>query len=179
MGSHVEVAAAAHLPAGPRRDRSFTALRLQGFGPSVAARAAKLQTLLSAYGAAERLVEDEAHALWRSLKSLDHLPTDVPLWRANVPPSAGPAIAAMVEASGADWLFDWAGGLVWIAGEVEPAALRDTVAASGGHVTLVRAPEAMRRTVPALHPPAPGLAALEVRVRRAFDPSGVFETGRF
>ena len=33
--------------------------------------------------------------------------------------------------------------------------------------------------VPAFHPLAPGLAALEARVRRAFDPAGVFETGRF
>jgi glycolate oxidase FAD binding subunit len=44
---------------------------------------------------------------------------------------------------------------------------------------LVRAPEAMRAVVPAFHPAAAGLAALELRVRRAFDPAGVFETGRF
>ena len=44
---------------------------------------------------------------------------------------------------------------------------------------LVRAPEPMRTKVPALHPSAPGVAALEARVRRAFDPMGVFETGRF
>ena len=44
---------------------------------------------------------------------------------------------------------------------------------------LVRAPETMRSRVPALHPPAAGVRALEQRVRRAFDPLGVFETGRF
>jgi glycolate oxidase FAD binding subunit len=44
---------------------------------------------------------------------------------------------------------------------------------------LVRAPEALRRRIPALHPPEPGRAALEERVRAAFDPSGVFDTGRF
>jgi len=44
---------------------------------------------------------------------------------------------------------------------------------------LVRAPEAMRAEVPALHPQPAGAAALETRVRRAFDPAGVFETGRF
>jgi glycolate oxidase FAD binding subunit len=33
--------------------------------------------------------------------------------------------------------------------------------------------------VPVFHPQAPALAGLETRVRRAFDPAGVFETGRF
>jgi glycolate oxidase FAD binding subunit len=37
----------------------------------------------------------------------------------------------------------------------------------------------MRARVPALHPASPGVAALERRVREAFDPLGVFETGRF
>ena len=36
-----------------------------------------------------------------------------------------------------------------------------------------------RAAVPAYHPQAAGLAALEQRVRRGFDPLGVFETGRF
>jgi glycolate oxidase FAD binding subunit len=44
---------------------------------------------------------------------------------------------------------------------------------------LVRADAAMRAVVPALHPQPKPLAALEERVRRAFDPAGVFETGRF
>jgi glycolate oxidase FAD binding subunit len=37
----------------------------------------------------------------------------------------------------------------------------------------------LRGTVPTLHPQSAGVAALEERVRRAFDPVGVFETGRF
>jgi glycolate oxidase FAD binding subunit len=57
--------------------------------------------------------------------------------------------------------------------------VRDAAASAGGHATLVRAPSAMRETTPAFHPPADGVAMLEERVRRAFDPSGVFETGRF
>ena len=77
---------------------------------------------------------------------------------------------------GADWLFDWAGGLVWLASEADPRAVAE---AAGGHAMLVRADEAMRTTVPALHPQATALAALEARVRRAFDPDGLFETGRF
>ena len=44
---------------------------------------------------------------------------------------------------------------------------------------LVRAPAPMRTLVPTLHPQPSGLSMLEERVRRAFDPHGLFETGRF
>lgn len=44
---------------------------------------------------------------------------------------------------------------------------------------LVAADPEMRAAVPALHPRAAGVAALEARVRRAFDPAGVFASGRF
>jgi hypothetical protein len=37
----------------------------------------------------------------------------------------------------------------------------------------------MRDVVPAFHPQAMGVAAIEQRVLRNFDPHGVFETGRF
>jgi glycolate oxidase FAD binding subunit len=37
----------------------------------------------------------------------------------------------------------------------------------------------MRARTPFLDPPAPGVARLAERVRPAFDPAGVFETGRF
>ncbi len=65
------------------------------------------------------------------------------------------------------------------------ADLRESLRASvayaraGGHALLIRAPVAMRATIPALHPAAPGVARVERAVRAAFDPAGVFETGRF
>jgi hypothetical protein len=46
-------------------------------------------------------------------------------------------------------------------------------------VSMVRGSAETRAAVPALHPQPAGVAALEARVRRAFDPAGVFETGRF
>ncbi|UIJ45246.1 FAD-binding protein [Sphingomonas cannabina] len=126
-------------------------------------------------------------ALFRSSRGDDRpdapegegLVTETPLWRVNVPPSGGPSVAAALEPHGARWLFDWAGGLVWVAFDGDPALVRDAAAKAGGHAMLIRAPEAIRAAVPTLHPLAPGVAALEERVRRAFDPAGVFETGRF
>ncbi len=101
------------------------------------------------------------------------------MWRVNVAPSRGAAIADALAADGAAWLMDWAGGLVWLACDGPAERVREAAGAAGGHATLVRAPAAMSARVPAFHPPAPGVAALEARVRRAFDPAGIFEDGRF
>ncbi|WP_213981035.1 FAD-binding protein [Sphingomonas sp. dw_22] len=219
MGSQAEVGAAAHLPADLNDGRSLTALRLLGFGPSVAARAAMVEQLLGEHGAVLALDGEADAAWWRRLCTLEALlkplpfrggvgagpvregsglgetsPTPnpspegeglelgtavTPLWRVNVPSSGGPSVVAALAPLGARWLFDWAGGLVWIAFDGDASAVRDAAAKAGGHAILVRAPEAMRAAVPAFHPQAPGVAALEERVRRAFDPAGVFETGRF
>jgi glycolate oxidase FAD binding subunit len=163
MGSQADVAAAAHVP-------GLTVLRLEGFGPSVAARRAMLESMTGA----RALAEDQAEAVWRALRTLSLL-GEGPLWRIVVPPSRGPQVIAALNG---DWMMDWAGGLVWLVSQ-DAEAVRAAAQAAGGHATLLRAPEAMRRSVPALHPQAPGVAALEARVRHAFDPMGVFETGRF
>jgi glycolate oxidase FAD binding subunit len=101
------------------------------------------------------------------------------LWRVNLPPTGGPLLVDRLAPLGARWLFDWAGGLVWLSFDGEPALVRQAAEAAGGHAMLVRAPEALRNDVPFQHPRSPGVTALEARVRRAFDPAGVFETGRF
>lgn len=179
MGSQAEVAAAAHLPAALNGGVALTIVRVEGFEPSVRARGAMLDTLLAAHGPVEALGEREADALWDKLRTLAPLGQDRPLWRVNVTPSGGPGVVAALAPHGAQWLLDWAGGLVWLAFDGDPALVRAAAEAAGGHAMLVRAPVPLRETVPALHPVASGVAALEARVRRAFDPSGLFETGRF
>jgi glycolate oxidase FAD binding subunit len=162
MGSQADVAAAACLDA-------VTALRLEGFGPSVAAR----RVLLEAMATMRVLPEDEAEAFWASLKQpLADAPA---LWRLSLPASRA---AEVVEAGLGPWAMDWAGSRLWL-GSDDAGAVRAAAARVGGHAMLVRAPEAMRRAVPALHPQPEPVIALEARVRRAFDPAGVFETGRF
>lgn len=153
----LEVAAAAHIPG------IGTGLRLQGFGPSVEARAAQLP--------GRRLSEAEAETFWAAA-----LPpfNARPLWRVHGPIKAAPAIVAALPAMEAR--LDWAGGLIWLAGEGD---VRAVAAANGAQAMLVRAPEAMRAAIPYEPPQAPGVAALSERVRRAFDPAGLFETGRF
>lgn len=179
MGSQAEIAAAAHLPGCGPKGRALTAFRIQGVGPSVTARGAMLDTLLAAFGKVEALGETEADRVWNGLRTLIPLPADQPLWRINVAPSASLAVVSALRPLGAQWLFDWAGGLIWMTLDGDPQAVRAAAAAAGGHAMLVRAPAATRAAVPAFHPQAPGVAALEERVRRAFDPAGLFETGRF
>jgi glycolate oxidase FAD binding subunit len=174
MGSPAEVAAAAHLPG----DGGVTAFRLQGFAASVAARAQTLARVLAPFGRLQAPGADSA-AIWTALRTLSPLPIGLPLWRINVPPSGAVGVIAALEPLGARWLLDWAGGLVWAAGTVDPAAVRTAATAARGHAVLVRWPGEEPAPVRALHPLAPGVAALEERVRRAFDPAGVFETGRF
>jgi glycolate oxidase FAD binding subunit len=174
MGSQAEVAAAAHLPG-----RGVTVFRIQGFGPSVTARCAALEQRLRLFGAVGTPAGGETEAIWAELRDLSPLGAERALWRVTVPPSAAPGVITALEPLGADWLLDWAGGLVWLTINDAAGAVRDVATAAGGHAMLVRAPAAVRAVVPALHPQAAGLAALEARVRRAFDPAGVFKTGRF
>ena len=174
-----DVAAAAHFPAGQFETDSVTLLRLEGFGPSVAARRAMLEALLADAGSVQALGPDDAARAWNDLQTLRPLADAPVLWRINAAPSRAGAILDGLEPLGARCLMDWAGGLIWLAFDGEPSVVRALAEAAGGHATLVRAPEALRRTTPALQPQATAVMALETRVRRAFDPAGVFEAGRF
>ena len=182
LGSPHGVCSAAHLPQTFDRMGPHTLLRVAGFAPSVAARCAGLETTLAAHGALVRLPDDYTARLWAEITV--PAPLDGPvLWRLALPPSEAPALAERFEATGARWFMDWGGGLLWLewrdAGAVDPAEVRAAAESARGHAMLLRAPEALRRRVPAQHPrPAP-LMALEARVRAAFDPVGVFETGRW
>ncbi len=179
MGSQAEVTAAGHIPAALNGGVSVTAWRLAGFGPSVAARCGMVEAALADFGAVRTPDAETAARIWKDLRTLSPLGGGRPLWRVNTPPSQGPALAQALEQLGALWMFDWAGGLTWLTFDGDAGLVRATAAQAGGHATLIRAPEEMRRAVPALHPQPAGVAALEERVRRAFDPAGVFETGRF
>ena len=79
-------------------------------------------------------------------------------------------------------LYDWSGGLVWLAlppsVDADHAMVRAAISATGGHATLIRAPEAVRAAVPVFQPQSPALAALAQRVKESFDPKALFNPGR-
>src|SRR5207237_5520121 len=101
-------------------------------------------------------------------------------WRISVAPTRGHEVAAAIG-EGAVYFYDWAGGLIWVAlpAEGDGGAARVRRAVSGmGHATLIRAPAAIRASVPVFAPQDAGLAALTKRVKESFDPKGLFGPGR-
>ncbi|MCJ9707189.1 2-hydroxy-acid oxidase, partial [Bradyrhizobium sp. SHOUNA76] len=84
--------------------------------------------------------------------------------------------------TGGDVIYDWGGGLIWAAlppkSDAHAAAVRARANAVGGHATLIRAAEDVRRDVDVFHPQAPGIAALSERVRASFDPKTILNRGR-
>ena len=199
MGSSCDVSGAAHLPAAVAgaiplagaagAGRALTLLRLEGVVPSVAHRQAALTEIVKPFGEVGILAEPASQAAWHAVR--DVLPfaasrtgAEQPLWRVSTAPARGAELARIV-AGGTDaaWLYDWAGGLLWISiadagDDAGAAAVRRAVAACGGHATLVRAPAALRAAVEPFEPLDAGLAALTKRVKEGFDPKGVFNTGR-
>jgi len=172
LGSNADVSAAAHLRRGP------TLLRVAGFAPSVEARCRVLPGLLRDHCALEQMSEAEAAPLWAEAMTGARLSGPI-RWRVHLPPRHAPELIERLEPLGIDWAMDWGGGMVWVALDGPRTEVRDEAAKLGGDATLVLAGAAMRQHIPAFQPRAPGVAALEQRVRRAFDPAGVFETGRF
>lgn len=185
LNSPHEVSGAAHLPKGDSgRDAPLTLLRLEGPGPSVAARAQSLRVELASFGTAEEASGEDSARLWRAVREVAPFAGDpaCAVWRVSVAPSAGPALAAAVARSlDARWFFDWGGGLVWLAvpaaGDGAAAAIRGALV-GGGHATLIRAPDALRAAVPVFEPQPPALAALTRRVKEGFDPKRILNPGR-
>ncbi|MCC8431818.1 glycolate oxidase subunit GlcE [Reyranella aquatilis] len=180
MGSPHEVSGAAHLP-------GRTALRLEGVAPSVEARLKGLRELMADAGAKmQELGTLESRTFWREVRDVTPLNAapDAVVWKISCPPTEGPAIMARIEAkrSGAQAYYDWSGGLIWLAlppsDDADHVIVRGALGATGGHATLIRAPQSVRAAVPVFQPQPAALAALAGRVKESFDPKGLFNPGR-
>ena len=192
MGSSCDVSGAVHLPDHvasyfdglPGADAA-TALRLEGFAPSVKHRKEALAALLKPFGKVTLLEETDSRALWASVRNVKpfaiEAARDRPLWRISTAPARGHEIAAAITPA-AQMFYDWAGGLLWVAmpfaDEPGAAAIRAAVAGVGGHATLIRASAAVRASVDVFEPQEPALRALSKRVKESFDPKGALNPGR-
>ncbi|WP_062229408.1 glycolate oxidase subunit GlcE [Aureimonas frigidaquae] len=192
MGSSAEVSGAAHLPYGVAAGvldgalgrASATLVRLEGFGPSVAARARHLGGAMERVGTLERIEGAQSRALWRDVRDVRPFagPDHRAVWRLSVTPSRAPELVmALRMHMAADAVYDWQGGLIFLRLEhgVEAERIRAAVAGhGGGHATLIRAPLEARMAVPVFQPQPPALAALAERLRRQFDPAEILNPGR-
>jgi glycolate oxidase FAD binding subunit len=196
MGSACDVSAAAHLPAAAAARMSVaavagvtavTALRLEGFAPSVTHRRAALETLLRSLGDLAALDAAASVTFWRDVRDVVPFAAggqsdERMLWRISTAPAQAAGCGARI-AAGADaiLLYDWAGGLIWAAltpADDGGAAVVRGALGGNGHATLIRAPAAVRAAVDVFPPQEPGVAALSKRVKEGFDPRGVLNPGR-
>ncbi len=200
LGSPFDVSGAAHLPNSAFRPaagslaglaapgQGVTLLRLEGIAASAASRAASLTRLVASFGAADMLEDAASAEAWDTIRDVLPFAADGalgawPVWRIVCPPASGGALGqALARETGGDVIYDWGGGLIWAAVPPKPdaqaARVRSRVEAAGGHATLIRAGEDVRRNVDVFQPQAAGLAALGERVRQSFDPKNILNRGR-
>jgi glycolate oxidase FAD binding subunit len=200
LGSPYDVSGAAHLPNTAFRPatgalvglaaqgRAVTLLRLEGIAASVADRANSLARTLAPFGSVEMLQDAASAAAWGAIRDVEPFAAGGalgawPVWRIVCPPATGGALGqAMARETGGDVIYDWGGGLIWAALPPKPdaraALIRQRVEAAGGHASLIRASEEIRRKVAVFHPQAGGVAALGQRVRHSFDPKIILNRGR-
>jgi glycolate oxidase FAD binding subunit len=168
--------------------QAATLVRLEGIAASVVHRSTALAAHLESFGAAELIEDTESAALWREIRDVAPFAAEGPLgtwpvWRIVCPPASGGVIGqTLARETGGEVIYDWAGGLLWAAlppsVDAHAASLRRELAPLGGHATLLRADEGLRRTVDVFPPQAKGVAALAERVRQSFDPNSILNRGR-
>jgi glycolate oxidase FAD binding subunit len=131
MGSACDLSAAAHLPAGVAErlpagsaasaGGAVTALRLEGFAPSVTHRGRLVEAMMSPLGEVVTIDASASRALWTAVRDVTPFAAgrhggEGPLWRISTAPSRGAELGGLIAAKAeAEMLYDWAGGLIWLA----------------------------------------------------------------
>ena len=177
LGSPFDVSGAAHLPNSAFRPaigalaglgapgQAVTLLRLEGIAASVAAPRRLARPRRWRHSARWRCSQDAASAaVWSAIRDVEPFAAGGalgawPVWRIVCPPASGGALGqALARETGGDVIYDWGGGLIWAALPPKPdaqaALVRQRVEAAGGHATLIRASEQVRRNVDVFHPQA-------------------------
>ena len=195
MASAHEVSGAAHLPAALAKlsavdfvsetGRAITAIRVEGPGPSVEHRCRELRQLLGKYGATEELHTANSKVLWQEIRDVRYMAHEQArhIWRISVPPADGSRVALKIlEGNPGEALYDWGGGLIWLALEPSENAHADVVRGYvdevGGHATLFRAPDEIRRRVSVFQPLDGAIEGITRRIKEGFDPNGILNPGR-
>ena len=168
MQSSAEVSAAAYIPG------QGTYLRLEGIKPSIDYRREKLLKLLDCK---IEILKSESSQVWKDIRDVALFAEDQAkdIWRISVAPSDAPEFIDNLKME-KRYLFDWAGGLIWL--EVpqgtDGALIRSAI--PSGHATLIRSANKSAQDI--FNPQAPALAALSQRVKNSFDPKNIFNPGR-
>jgi len=123
----------------------------------------------------EVVEQAQAATFWASVRDQRHAffeRSESPLWRLSV--AATTAALTLPSAP----LIEWGGALRWLRAEVDADALRQQIAAVGGHATLMRAGSGGISGAAVFHPLHGKLAELNRNLKAAFDPANVLNRGR-
>ena len=176
----LDISAAVHLSG--RCCDSITAVRLEGFSESVAAREPELGKYLEKMGPVTSMGGDESTAFWRRQRDLSDFASDpgACVWRLLLP--AGKA-AQVVAAVRGEVLYDWGGSQIFVRTAAEGARsqatiLRTLAGEAGGSACLFKAPAALRLNLGTFQPRPRAHRELAERVRTSFDPNSVLNPGK-
>ncbi len=159
---------------GAARAGGCSYIRLEGMAGSVAYRAARLQEWMQA----DLIDGAQSAALWASIRDVAPLHSRAgDIWRLSVLPSdAGAIVAGILAQAGGDAVrdavYDWGGGLVWLAlPEGADAAVRAAVHGRGAAIKLRGAGAAP------FAPQNAEVGALQSALKAQFDPDRRFAQG--
>ena len=181
--SPFDVTGAAHMPKGVERVAA-TLLRLEGFHASVDYRIRQMKALLQKFGPAELMDQETSSSLWRKIRNVEALaePREDAVWRISI--AASKSVDFLNRLSMVltfRHVFDWGGGLIHLQctaqDDAGALAIRNELRGTGGHATLLRAPQELRAAIDVFEPEHPAIRKLSDDVRAAFDPARIFNPG--
>lgn len=159
-------------------DADRLAARVEGPVPAVQK---QLATLRAGESAESEVVEEaESQAFWRRWRELEWLAPAAgqQRWRFSGPPTEMVRLMEALKAEGLSrWGLDWAGGLLWaLLPTTAPAAHLHCIAAH--HQALGWRFAADERNEDAFTPLNAGAARMNLMLKRALDPQGIFNRGK-
>ena len=159
-------------------DADRLAARVEGPVPAVQK---QLATLRAGESAESEVVEEaESQAFWRRWRELEWLAPAAgqQRWRFSGPPTEMVPLMEALKAEGLSrWGLDWAGGLLWtLLPTAAPAAHLHCIAAH--HQALGWCFAADERNEDAFTPLNAGAARMNLMLKRALDPQGIFNRGK-
>jgi glycolate oxidase FAD binding subunit len=149
-------------------------LRLNG---AKAAVESAIKTFGKKYGM-KVIDEEQATIFWHELKEQKNTwfndSVDAPLWRFAVAPTSAP-----LDLPGTT-LLEWHGGQRWWKGQIDAESAKKIAFRANGHASIFRASNKNQAMLSSLkdNPLTSPLAIVQDRLVKAFDPNGVFATGR-
>ncbi|MGL1921924.1 MAG: glycolate oxidase subunit GlcE [Hyphomicrobiales bacterium] len=175
LGSPFEVTGAAYI-----MNKKQVLLRVEGFDSQVDYRLNKLKGLLAKTSDTNILEAEQNAEIWQQIRNVEIFANSkTPIWKISVKPSDAIAVTQEILADAeAEILYDWGGGLMWVNlnddnNDASAKLIRNAVAKTSGHATLVRASDAIKTKIPAFQLESIGVAKLSAMIKNKFDPSGI------